>query len=146
MSRVAPNRKLVWFGLLAALALALYTSHKLRKMALIRGVIGDVPVERKVVVSKRERPARTRWCVLSVADDASRRGGEHEVQADCDYWDEVRIGDRVELVRLDGDVHLRQHEIYTSTGNFLFDFALLGLELAAVVYCASRLLKRRGDA
>ena len=67
------------------------------------------------------------------------------MQADCDYWEQVRIGDPIESVRPDGDddddVYLRRGEIYASDGNFRFDFVLLAAELGAVGYCVYRLLR-----
>ncbi|HEX7842406.1 MAG TPA: hypothetical protein VF469_33265 [Kofleriaceae bacterium] len=132
-------------GLVVALGLAIYTTHKLHKMARIRGLIGDVPVEQHVVARKAQQPGRrTVVCFLWWRDDPPH-GPEHRVQADCDYWKQVRIGDPIEIVRPDGsdddDVYLRRGEIYASDGNFRFDFVLLAAELGAVGYCAYRLLR-----
>lgn len=131
-------------GLLIAAALAVFTTYKLHKMARIRGFIGEVPTERYVVSGKtrgigRVRPSCYVWC----SADTTGRGGEHRVQADCDYWEQLRILDPIELVRLDGDdeLFLRQGGVYTSAGNFGFDFVLLAFELAAVAYGVLRLIR-----
>ncbi|HEU4732739.1 MAG TPA: hypothetical protein VFT22_32810 [Kofleriaceae bacterium] len=146
------KRRYYLAGLVIAAALAIYTTHKLHRMAQIRGIVGDAAVERRLVTGKRHYPGRRREiCLLSWSDQRAGRASTHEVEADCDYWGRTRIGAPIELVHVhgddgddDGDVYLRDGEIYTSVGNFCFDFALLAAELAAAIYCARRL--RRGAA
>ena len=114
-------------------------------MAWIRGLVGEAPVDRYVVTGKRQRASRVTVCLLSWGDRGAYRGSPRgEVQADCDYWEHIRIGDTIEVVRAGNDLYLREGGIYSSTGNFVVDFGLLFAELAAVVYCARR-LRRGGD-
>lgn len=139
------QRRFALLGLLLAAALAIYTPYKMYRMAWIRGLVGEAPVDRHVVAGKRQRASRSTVCLLSWGDrGAYRASTAGEVQADCDYWEHTSIGDTIEVVRAGNDLYLREGSIYTSTGNFVVDFGLLFAELAAVLYCARR-LRRGGD-
>lgn len=139
---------LLALGLVIALGRVIYTTHKLNRMARIRGITGDVAVEQHAVTGKTREPGRVvPYCFLSWRDDP-RRGPEHRVEADCNYWEQVRIGDPIEIVRPDSDneVYLRRGEIYASDGSFAVDFGLLAVELAAVGYCLFRIVRGAGRA
>lgn len=125
-------------GLAVSVALGLYTTHKLHRMARIRGFVDDLPAERHQVSYKSTSPgARRTYCSLWWRTPGA---SVQWVEADCDDWERTRIGDVIEIVRLDGDVHLRDGDIYTSTGNFLFDAFLLAAELATALYCVRKLI------
>ena len=143
-----PNRSSAWpalLGLVIAGALAVYTTHSLNKMARIRGFTGSVPIEQQVVTRKTQQRVRIpAVCFLWWRGDPPARV-EHRVQADCSTWEQIQIGDPLEIVRLgddDDDVYLRQGEIYASDGNFAFDSGLLAIELAVAGYCLFRLVRR----
>jgi len=137
-----PSKLSPVLGLAIAVALAMYTTHKLHKMARIRGFIGEPRIERHIVSGKNRAPARrTTVCFLRWTEG----GSEHRVQADCAYWEQTAIGDPIELVRLDVDddeAYLREGDIYASDGNFYFDFVLLAVELVGVIYFVVRLRRR----
>lgn len=127
-------------GAIACLALATYTSYKLYRMARIRGYIGAPPIEERIVEGKTSRDTRGRYgttttCWLYAGDD--------RIQADCGYWATVRAGDRIEVVTVDGELFLNRGEIYTSDGNFVFDFVLLAIELGGLITCLTLLVRRR---
>ncbi len=138
MSSETPSRPRLLLGLLVAAALALYTSHKLYTMARIRGFIGERSIETHRVSDKQmETGVRDRlFCFLSWGDaeTGGDRGGR--VQVDCDYWKRARIGDSIEVVRLDrgAEAHPVGADVYASDGNFEFDLLLLAAELAGVIY------------
>jgi hypothetical protein len=137
------GRPVWWLMLVVAVGLTIYTTHKLYRMALIRGIIGSVPVQRGFVADKtRSSGPRGETCMLTWSDPA--REARRHVQADCDYWERRRIGDPIDLVRVGGNDYLREGDVYASNGNFAFDFVLITLELASVIYCARR-LRRHTD-
>ncbi len=132
--------RLAVVGLLVCLGLGAYTTHKLYKMARIRGYVGSPEIEQQIVTDKRAEEARgrrgsTRVCWLHWETD--------RVQADCDHWDAVRIGDTIELVAFDDELYLKDGDIYTSDGNFVFDLVLLAGELGGLVVCVVLLLRVR---
>lgn len=151
MSRRAP----LVLGLLLCAGLAAYTSSKLHTMARIRGFIGERTLTPRVVVDKSEGGDAACYLWWDQADLPSWRTSDldipiapgpvidaREVQADCDYWERVRVGDLMVLVTVgDGEVYLKDGEIYASDGNFAFDFALLAAELAGVIACIVLLVR-----
>jgi hypothetical protein len=132
------SRSVLVLGLVVAVALALYTTRKLHRMARIRGFVDDVPTEQHRVNYKSTSPgARRTYCSLWWRTPGK---SVQWVEADCDYWERTQVGDAIEIVRLDGDVYLRDGDIYTSTGNFIFDCLLLAAELVTAIYCLRKLL------
>jgi hypothetical protein len=128
-------------GILLMVLLALFTTHKLYTMCHIRGFFGTRQIEaHDVTASWIEHGARNRtFCFLSWAEDPSENDRAHRVQVECDYFETVKPGDRIEIVRYDDDTYLRgSGDIHASNGNFIFDLVLFGLELAGILYYWSR--------
>lgn len=136
------NVRLAVIGLLVCLGLGAYTTHKLYKMASIRGYAGSLEIERQIVTDKRAEEVRgrrgsTRVCWLHWEPG--------RVQADCDSWEAVRIGDTIELVAYGDKRYLRHGGLYTSDGNFVFDLVLLAAELGGLVVCVVLLRRARAS-
>jgi hypothetical protein len=133
-------RRNALLGVLFATALAIFTTHKLYRMAWIRGIVGDAQVQRRPVAGKTHHPGRRREICLFVLREQGAAGRSlRDVEADCDYWEQKQIGDLIDLVDTGhGDLYLREGGIFTSVGNFIFDFVLLAAELTAAIYCVRK--------
>jgi hypothetical protein len=130
-------------GILLATGLAIFTTHKLYRMAWISGIVGNAQVEQRPIADKIFRRGRTgRICYFVLRDHGAADQRPPKLQADCDYWDQKHTGDLVDFVDTGDDAFLREGGIYTSAGNFMFDFLLLAVALTAVIYCVRRLRRR----
>ena len=131
-------------GVLFATALAIFTTHKLYRMAWIRGIVGDAQVQRRPVAGKTHHPGRRREiCLFVLRDNRAAGRPRRNIEADCDYWEQKQIGDLIDLVDTGhGHLYLREGGIFTSVGCFIVDFVLLAAELTAVIHCVRRLRRR----
>ena len=118
-------------ALVVCIGLAAYTSTKLHRMSRI---VDETSVAQRVVRKTVEAGRRTDSCYLWVPE---------RVQADCDYWDGVSVGDTVEIVVVDGEQHVTGGDVYTSKGNFMFDIVLLVAEIVGAIVCVVLLILRR---
>src|SRR4051812_29208368 len=86
-------------GIVLCIALALFTTHKLYTMCRIRGFFGARDVEAHRVTGKsieHGRKHRT-FCFLSWAETDRQDDHAHRVQTECDFWETVKIDDRIEV-------------------------------------------------
>lgn len=114
-------------GLLGAIG-AIVTWNKLEKMKMIRGMKPGAIVKMKTVKQKLEDPVTgTFWIALT--DEDIRRGGAHRLNLRAEKWDQLDIGDQVEIVYLPGsDWPYMRDGIFAEDGNFEFDYTLLTIE------------------
>ena len=125
-------RRHLVLGLIACIGLTAYTSHKLYKM---RRITGEQASESRRVIDKLVKHHRRADSCYFLAPD--------EIQADCDYFERVEIGDTIEVVTVDGEQYVKGGDVYTSEGNFIFDIVLLVAEVVGVIVCIVLLVFRR---
>jgi len=125
------------------------TGPKLYQMARIKGWLGGANSQERVIVEKwnqtpdqHPRGRDTYW--ISLTEDDIRKRGPHRLNLEPEQWRDLQVGDKIEVVYLPGDPepYLRDG-IYTSWGNFAFDFVLLGLELGVASAMAWALWRGR---
>lgn len=118
-------------GLVVCVGLAGYTSYKLHKMTRITGE--QDAVSRRVVDKRVERHRRNDSCYFYVPE---------RIQADCDYFETVQVGESIEVVTVDGEQHVKGGDVYTSKGNFIFDIVLLIAESTGIIVFVALLIRR----
>jgi hypothetical protein len=128
---------------LLAVALAgLVTGPKIYKMFQIRGTVPGAIIEKQVVTDKSR--------------DVGRRGEEYwEVTTDkganerisFEKWSSLQIGDQIEMVKIPGDNDVYAKDgIFADDSNFIVDYVLFALEIAAIVFFVFRFLRLRNTA
>ncbi len=137
----------VLLPLIISLGLAVgITGPKLYKMAQIRGWIPGAILTEKVILEKlhetrrqRRRDPNTYW--LRIDDVKIEYPGNHRINLTPEMWEDLSIGDNLEVVQLskEGNYYLR-NGIFVSTGNFIFDFFLLSIEISVALLMMKRLL------
>jgi hypothetical protein len=119
--------------LLLGLLGTLFTSNKLDRMRQIRGWKPGATVQMKVVTQKYEDPENDA-CWIGFTNESIQRPGPHRVNLEPAVWDQLEIGNPIELIYLPGDPWpYTRNGIYASDGNFTFDYALLFVEIAMIV-------------
>lgn len=130
---VRMRRSPLVIALLACLGLAIFTSYKLHKMTRIRDDQNGVT---RIVDNKTSEPVR-RGTACYLWSRSQR------IQADCDYWERINIGDTFEIVEVDGKQYVKGGDVYTSPGNFVFDIVLLVAEITGFLVCLVLLIRGR---
>ena len=118
------QRSHLLLGLIACIGLAAFTSHKLYKMTRITDE--HAATSHRVLDKVVKHHRRADSCYFMVPD---------EIQADCDYFARVQIGDMIEVVTIDGEQYVKGGDVYTSKGNFVFDIGLLVAEVVGAIVC-----------
>ena len=144
----------LWVGsIILALWLLSVTGPKLYKMTQIRGWTSGATITEKVITDKasedwedydRSTNRSSRGTTYWVAWDgeAALLRGSHRVNLDRYDWDEVDIGDSLEIITFPNDRYAYvKNSIFASNGNFIFDVLLLFAEMALLVYASLRLLE-----
>ena len=125
------------------------TIPKLYKMCQIKGWLPGAPATQETITQKwNETPAEhprgrdTYWIAWS--DDDIRKVGDHRVNVPPDYWNNIDVGDQIDVVRLSGDrwPYLRDG-IFVSAGNFVFDGILLATEIGVAIAMIIGLIRNR---
>jgi hypothetical protein len=127
-----PETRWLVVALVGCLLLGVYTSFKLHRMTRI--VDNDeIAVSKRVVQKTTEEGRRSTTCYFWAPE---------RIQADCDYWESVNIGDRIDVVTVDDDQYVKGGSVYASKGNFVFDVVLLVAEILGVIVCVVLLVVR----
>lgn len=134
-----PAYRVLALGALAAVALTVFTAHKLVVMARMRGQLGDVPVRALIVegVARRFAGGDAEYQL----GDRSRPGEAWTIQLTADQAVRHPRGAIVE-VRCDGGECYLPDSVYISDGNVQFDLALLAIELVSAAICLVVLARR----
>ena len=115
------------------------TIPKLYRMAQIRGFIGGAVTEEKVITrvwhqTPDGQNGKNIYWISWTADDIKKKG-DHRINVEKELFERIKVNDKVPFVKIPGESELYlPNGIYASTGNFIFDGALLFIELGAVVY------------
>lgn len=136
--------------LMVSLGLAFgVTVPKLYKMAQIKAWIPGATTRQETITQKwhqtpEEHRRRRNVYWIAWSDTEIRDVGDHRLNVDEEVWDKLAVGDQIEVVRLPNDPwpYLR-NDVFTSTGNFVFDFILLVAEIGVAVGMAVGLVRDR---
>lgn len=137
--------------LLSALALALLISGpQLYWRSQIKGIIPGATEHTRTVLEKwhqtpAEHPRNRNVYWLRIAQGDIREEGQHRIHLPPTPWRKIDTGSELKLVSTSRSSTLYMPEgIHTSAGNFIYDLALLALELGCAALMAWQ-LRRRGS-
>ena len=118
--------------LLAILFLMSYTSYKLYKMYEIEHAFKTSAQTCKLTYKWIQETGKYTFYMITWAKDIDNIGQYEEDNLEFEDWDRLKPGDELEVVKMHNDAFSRQ-SVYIETGNFGFDFGLLGLELFGLI-------------
>ncbi len=136
-------------GGVALCVAVLMTGPKLFGMCQIKGWVPGATVRTELITQKWhemrsefDEISHVYW--IAWGRRPIREVGDHRLNLEPEQWEAVRVGDRVEIIRVPGDSwpHTRDG-IFVSPGNFQFDIGLLIAELIVAAlslhwWCNSR--------
>jgi hypothetical protein len=126
-------------GALAALALAVFTGHKLLVMAKLRGDLDGIePRTQRLAYPLRRLSPDTQVFALA---EPTQTASTWTIQLTTDQAARHRVGDTID-VRCDGAECYLPDSVYISDGNMQFDAVLLALELGSAAACALVMARR----
>ncbi|MBL8744661.1 MAG: hypothetical protein JNK04_26310 [Myxococcales bacterium] len=131
--RPAPPRPPVGLATAAAfgcIALAIFTSTKLFRMAQLRGDIGGIDAQEMTIGRELRRfnPGSAVYELRKPDSDAV-----HEIQINERGAHRNRTGERISVRCIGRDCYSRADSVYIDDGNRQFDIMLLALELSGLV-------------
>ena len=130
---------------LLSLGLLLFTSQKIYAMAQIRGWLAGGTKERVRVTSKWFKPPSTYW--VAWGNQNIRVMSDSRINIQQELWLKIEVGNLIEIVKLgDSPTPYLKDGIYTSNGNFIFDFGLLLLEIVGISIGGFQWFKRKSFA
>lgn len=137
-------------GIILAIFLALgVTVPKLVKMSQIKGWTTGAEVKVEKVTQKWNQtpdihPSNRNTFWISWSNKDIKLVGDHRTNVQKEKWDNINIGDEIELIYVPGDTsaYLRDG-IFVEYGNFVFDIVLLLGEITTVIILLIQLIKRR---
>jgi len=119
------------------------TGPKLYKMAQIKGWQPGAIVATRFITQKgvnQDMRGREHYWV-SWANHGGALTHADRANVSPEVWESLKVGDSIEVIRVPGDdsAYLR-NGVFVETGNFVFDFVLLGVTVCVAVASAGRLL------
>ena len=140
------------FILVLALAMAFgSTIPKLYTMCQIKGWCPGAKAAAEIITQKwNQTPAEhplglnTYW--ITWTDDDIRALGVPRLSISPGYWNTLRVGDEIEVIRLPGEYPHLRNDFFVSATNFAYNGALLVLEIGVAGTMAGGLIRTRHPA
>lgn len=125
------------------------TGPKLYKMCQIKGWVPGAEIETVIITQKWNQtpdihPSGRNTFWISWTEKDIKQIGNHRTNVFEDRWNEISIGDSIEVIHVIGDrsPYLRD-DIFVTAENFLFDIALLIGELSMAIYFSIQIFNRK---